>query len=94
MFETFNKHIQKCSDIVYKWQPTHICMNKKKCQIKIEPEANVFMMRLKKTVTCSCKNNKIHKFNCGKNFCATHKEACRQFYNKKGKMIFRSIEEC
>jgi hypothetical protein len=95
IFEAFNKNIKNCSDVEYKWQSAHICINEKKCLINYEPEENSLMIQIKKTVTCSCKNGKTHKLNCGKNFCAAHKAACRQFYLKKDKLIDREIfEKC
>ncbi len=93
-FKNFNQNIQNCSDVVFELKPSDICINKNKCEIFSEIEENSFKIRLKKTIVCTCKNEKKNKFNCGKQFCSVHKEACRQFYLEKEKMDLKNIQNC
>ena len=90
MFKTFNSKIQYCSDVEYIRNPTHICINRNKCHIYIEPEPYGFSIRLKKIKACPSKNKKVINLTVAK----VVAKACAQFYSQKYKISVKSFEEC
>ena len=92
MFKTFNSKIQYCSDVEYIRNPTHICINRNKCHIYIEPEPYVFSIRLKKITACPSKNKKVINLTVAKVFVLITEKLVHNFILKSTKLVLNLLK--
>lgn len=91
----FNKSLQECPKMIYKFKSDDFCVNGKNCfEIKNNLKGFGFSYRkLKTTEKIDCKCPRRQNFKCGE-YCSTNSIACDYHKSTKNQTIISRIKDC
>jgi hypothetical protein len=92
-FETFNKHIKKCENKIYNFDPNDFCVSGQNCVEKLVSPTGLGYNYVNRKTDCKCPNEL--SFKCNKYYCTKDSIACDYYKkNKKNKALFAKINNC